>query len=183
MSTQKLDEIVIGRAKNALLSFFERRLSVPKIYLDANWEGQKVDVLAIDRDGVGDLSIALIAEMKNAPDESNVSKDLTELFLFPTRKLQSLPAHFKYVVAISNDADKWESSDMGRNLAEVMSKFPLLYAPDGVGRIGHILIDFRGERPNISMPISPERFRSTKHMFELADEFIPSHTADFEVRT
>jgi len=50
----------LGRAKNTILAFFERRLSVPKIYIDADWNNHPIDVLAIDRDGVGDVHAVLI---------------------------------------------------------------------------------------------------------------------------
>ena len=177
MSEQKNEQIIIGRAKNALLSFFEQRLSVPKIYLDAEWEGENVDVLAIDRDGVGDVSVALLAEMRDASQ-----MDQANLFLDPVSKLHGIPAHFKYIAAISNNANSWEQSEAGRGLAQLLSTNPLLFAPDGVGRIGHILVDFNGERPSITVPISAERFRSNQHIYDLADSFVASHTADFEVR-
>src|SRR5277367_627943 len=45
----------LGRAKNALQDFLIRKLVVPKVYLDAEWSGTQVDVLAIDRAGVGDV--------------------------------------------------------------------------------------------------------------------------------
>ena len=41
------EERQLGRAKNAALSFLEQRLSVPKIYIDAEWAGAHVDVLAV----------------------------------------------------------------------------------------------------------------------------------------
>lgn len=177
MSGQKNEQIMIGRAKNALLSFFEQRLSVPKIYLDADWQGEKVDLLAIDRAGVGDVTIARLAQNASA-----TSVDPADFFIDAAKKLRPIPAHFKYLYAISENATSWETKPGGEVLAKTLSDFPLLYAPDGVGRIGHILIDFRGERASISVPISAERFRSNQQIYDLADSFAASHTADFEVR-
>lgn len=165
MSPQKHEQILIGRAKNALLSFFEQRLSVPKIYLDAHWQGEKVDVLAIDRAGVGDVSVALLLEIPPSTEAELI------------QKLHSVPAHFKYLVTISQNA-----RDGGSGGWDTLSRFPPLFAEDGVGRIGYILIDFRSERSTISVPISAERFRSNQHIYDLADSFAAGHTADFEVR-
>jgi hypothetical protein len=53
------EEQQLGRTKNAILAFLERRISIPKIYIDAIWDGHQVDVLAIDRDGVGDVHAAM----------------------------------------------------------------------------------------------------------------------------
>ncbi|MHB1936470.1 MAG: hypothetical protein ACYCOR_07775 [Acidobacteriaceae bacterium] len=165
MSPQKDERIMIGRAKNALLSFFEQRLSVPKIFLDADWEGEKVDVLAIDRAGVGDVSVALVHETSPSTEAELI------------QKLHSLPAHFKYFVTISQ-----VSNDLATGVWDTLSRFPPLFAEDGIGRIGYILVDFKNERPSIIVPISAERFRSNQEIYDLADTFASSHTADFEVR-
>jgi hypothetical protein len=171
MSPTKHDQIMIGRAKNALLSYFEQRLSVPKIYLDADWEGAKVDALAIDRAGVGDVSIALIVTSGDA---------LVKRFE-SIKKLHTIPAHFKYLALASEDFSEMDTS-AGQDSVLRTSKAPIWFADDGVGRIGHLLIDLKGERPNITVPISAERFRSNQHIYDLADAFASSHTADFEVR-
>lgn len=170
---------MIGRAKNALLSFFEQRLSVPKIYLDADWQGEKVDALAIDRAGVGDVSIALVLEPKGASPYSEVLEPYRSDM---RQKLLSLPAHFKYLVTITQDSSALEKTKLGQGLIESLSKIPSMFAEDGVGRIGVILVDFRSERPSITVPVSAERFRSNRNIYDLADAFAASHRADFEVR-
>lgn len=169
MSPQKNDQIVIGRAKNALLYFFEQRLSVPKIYLDADWQGEKVDVLAIDRAGVGDVSVAIVREASQSTDDLLV------------QKLHSLPAHFKYLVTIPQTASDREMAEH-TGAWDTLSRFPPLFAEDGVGRIGYILVDFKSERPSITVPVSAERFRSNQNIYDLAEAFAASHAADFEVR-
>jgi len=179
MSSQKNDQIVIGRAKNAMLSFFEQRLSVPKIYLDADWQGERVDVLAIDRAGVGDVSIAL-----TMPGEISLSDQI--------KKLHSTPAHFKYLVGVRDasargeerrstemDVQSWQLQRVDRLQRADDS---MLFAEDGVGRIGQIVVELGGGRTVVTVPIPPERFRSNQHIYDLADAFASSHTADFEVR-
>ena len=197
MSPDKNEQILIGRAKNALMSFFEQRLSVPKIYLDVDWEGEKVDLLAIDRAGVGDVTVAFV--VGGIPSLLRLSEGAGWIEQQALEKVQSLdpsgilasgripefhslPAHFKYLVAISDDANAWEASEMRRNLVEALSRSPQLFAQDGVGRIGYILIDFKAERPSISVPIPAERFRSNRNIYDLADAFAASHKADFEIR-
>jgi len=59
-----------------------------------------------------------------------------------------------------------------------------LYAEDGIGRIGVIVVF---ENPldktlNAKIIIAPERFRVGKKTYEAIDKFIDSHTADVEVR-
>jgi len=196
MSPQNNDQIVIGRAKNALLSFFEQRLSVPKIYLDADWQGERVDVLAIDRAGVGDVSVAFVvggipsllrlSEGAGWIEQQSVdtARSIDPSGIIASGRIpefHSLPAHFKYLVAISEDANAWET-EMRRNLVEALSRSPQLFAQDGVGRIGYILIDFKGERPSISVPIPAERFRVEPKWIEKFDNFQKKTPADRETR-
>jgi hypothetical protein len=189
MSPQQMNEqIMIGRAKNALLSFFEQRLSVPKIYLDADWQGKKVDVLGIDRAGVGDVSVALVVHIPSTSialhEMHHPMPRIEALKLVPRdliENLLNLPAHFKYIVAVLEDVRVWES-ERGQALTEWLSGMSQMFAPDGVGRIGVILVDLRNERPNISVRISAERFRSKENIYDLADAFASSHKADSEVR-
>ena len=176
MSPTKHDQIVIGRAKNALLSFFEQRLSVPKIYLDADWQGERVDVVAIDRAGVGDVSIALIAEFGEPP---SLTSDSSNAMI---RHLHLIPAHYKYLVAISKDGSALKNTELARDIAELANVMIQLYADDGVGRIGLISVDFQSKGSIISVPLSAERFRSSRKISELADAYSAQHTADFEVR-
>ena len=179
MSPQKHEQILIGRAKNALLSFFEQRLSVPKIYLDADWEEQKVDVLAIDRAGVGDVSVALIRHPEANPHDI-------------IRRLHSIPSHFRYWIVVRDFGahpeegltlkQRFQSASRNRVESLQLANDPILYAEDGLGRIGQIVVDLSGGRSVVSMPIPAERFRSNQHIYDLADSYATSHTADFEVR-
>ena len=176
MSNQKNDAIMIGRAQNVLLIFFERRLSVPKIYLDAEWEGTIVDVLAIDRAGVGDVSVAVIRR----PDQAH--REIVD-------NLRSIPAHFKYYIETSHSltSGKLPATETGNIIAKYVelqktSDDSEFFSEDGVGRIGQILIDFSAGQPTARILIPPERFRSNQRIYDMADSFAASHTADFEVR-
>jgi hypothetical protein len=166
----------LGRAKNAVLSFLEKKLAVPRIYLDAEWAGRYVDILAIDRDGVGDVHVCLLFGRDYFPDgtlnivaEAKAIQELLETF-------DSTPAQFKYVVAVE--------IDMERGAAPLRLSDPLVdrtYSPDGIGRVGILLVDFLldGE-PQARLLAKPERFRAK--VGDLADDFVEKHTADWEIR-
>ena len=82
------EHLQLGRAKNAILGYFERRLSLPRVYLDVSWKGQHVDVLAINRDGVGDVHVV---ELKRAQPHSAILEDQWAQWL---DKVKSLPAQY-----------------------------------------------------------------------------------------
>lgn len=156
----------LGRAKNALLSFLEERLSIPKIYMDADWDGYRVALLAINRDGVGDVHVVLLTPA-SAPKAS--SKRVLEI-------LEQIPAHFKYIAYVNGmpDAD----FEAGRISSDVLD---CALAPDGVAKVGFLAVDFGidGE-PRVQLLFKPERFRAK--VAKLADDYIQHHEADWELR-
>lgn len=168
----------LGRAKNATLTFLEQRLSVPKIYIDADWDGSHVDVLAIDRDGVGDVHVALLCIRKRFEDQSlnivDQARNIDELI----DRFAGIPAQYKYVaiVDVLRGASAY-SEPFG--LSSLLLEKSL--APDGIGRIGFLKIEvpFVGD-PKVNMEIKPERFRAT--IAKLADEYVTQHSADWEIR-
>jgi hypothetical protein len=170
-----------GRAKNAVSAYFEKRLIVPKIFLDADWDGKGLDVLAIDRAGAGDAhAVRLVPRYSfhgdGASDVPSVRaiidahEDISEMkVMFET------PCQYRYV-GIFNVSQL--PVRMG-----ISEKFKSdTFAADGVGRIGLLEIDLLGDLPRIEEVIRAERFRSTKHILELTDKFVISHTADAEYR-
>ena len=161
----------LGRAKNAVQEFLIRKLLVPKIYLDANWGGGRVDVIAIDRAGVGDVHIV---EIMNDLAQANLGyagiPDDTTI-----RGLDAIRAHFKYVAIATNSPDFRRFNPN----AEVGLR---LLAPDGVGRIGLLIVDFSHADVSVEEKLKPERFRSSKEVVDLADQFVSAHTANWEVR-
>jgi hypothetical protein len=167
----------LGRAKNAILAFLERRISVPKIYIDAVWDGHSIDVLAIDRDGVGDVHAVLLFDRRYHADGTldHIPEDDECLRLI--KEFEQIEAQYKYIGAVG------KGNGLGLN-----AKWKLLdrlleasYAPDGIGRIGFLQIVIHGEEePQVIVEIKPERFRAK--ISKLADDYIQQHEPDWQVR-
>jgi hypothetical protein len=174
----------LGRAKNAILAFLERRISVPKIYIDAVWDGHPVDVLAIDRDGVGDVHAVLLLPTHHSYDpQTEMLKLSTESVLEITsgmerliQQLQEIPAQYKYVAAV--DVSGRKGSPLPGLPHPIVDKS---FAPDGIGRIGFMTIEFRADgEAEASTLFKPERFRAK--IAKLADDYVQQHEPDWQVR-
>lgn len=169
----------IGRAKNAIQDYFIRALLVPKIYLDADWYGERMDVLAIDRAGVGDVHAVRIVEQPPflTPHPANESILVTgnEAFEQALEEMKEVSGHFRYLAALAPGSRSREyyagSGLMQKTLA-----------PDGVGRIGILLVDLAGREPAINPISRPERYRATPEVVRLADKYVADHTANWEIR-
>jgi hypothetical protein len=169
VQTQTQQEI--GRAMNALQDYLIRKLLLPKIYLEVDWDGAPVDVLAVDRSGSGDVH----AIRMFLADYSN------EDYLFKLRKLvrnfKSFQSHFRYVAVVNDRQDIRtifpEETALRDSLAE-----------DGVGRIGILFVDLCEVDPKLQVRVilRAERFRSSKEIVELSDRFVAEHTANWEYR-
>ncbi len=174
----------LGRAKNAILAFFERRISVPKIYIDAVWDGHPVDVLAIDRDGVGDVHAVLISPITlNRDSQSNIVTLSREEEWVLTDQIepvfdiaQEIPAQYKYIAVV----------DVSGRAGDPMLYVPHpslegCYAPDGIGRIGFLSIEFCADGDaEVKVLFKPERFRAK--IAKIADDYIHQHEPDWQVR-
>jgi len=171
----KIDETQqLGRAKNAVLAHFEQHLSIPKIYIDAEWDGHPVDVLAINRDGVGEVHVVLLFSYRylesGNPDEFHEFDTEKKLL----RDLTLIPAQFKYI-GIVDGRGKRSGFNVSDNVRDKM------FAPDGLGRVGFLHIDLpQNAEPEVLTIIKPERFRAK--IAKLADEFVQQHEADWEIR-
>jgi hypothetical protein len=162
----------LGRAKNTLQDYLIRKLVVPKVYLDADWNGAQVDVLAIDRAGVGDVHAVLMV-----PDD-HVGEGIVWKVLNSVRELKgSLPSHYRYVAVIQDRPDSRKPHEVAEESAIRES-----LAADGVGRIGVLYVDLTEENPVVRIVLKAERFRSSKEIIELADRYVAEHTANWEVR-
>jgi hypothetical protein len=148
-----------GRLKNAAAEFLQRRLIVPKIFLDAAWPSyRRIDVLAVDRAGAGDIHVA----------EAKTSfKTVYDAVL----DLMSIPAHYRYVATFEDNA--LQRIDESR-----------LYAHDGIGRVGIIAIAERPEDKSLHgrLLVAPERFRLESKYWQEVDAFLASSAADVEIR-
>jgi hypothetical protein len=166
----------LGRAKNAVLSYLEQRLSVPKIYIDADWAGHHIDVLAINRDGVGDVHAVMLFPRPyfgngalNMLAQAEAVESLIERF-------QGIPAQFKYVGSVET---KFDGGRDPFRLSQVL--VDRSFSPDGIGRVGFMTINAPVEgEPQVEIQIKPERFRAK--IAKLADEYIQHHEADWEIR-
>jgi len=148
-----------GRLKNATVEFLQRRLIVPKIFLDAAWPSyRRIDVLAVDRAGTGDIHVVEVKTTVEALDDA-------------VRDLMPIPAHHKYVACFENTA-----------LQQINES--RLYAPDGLGRVGIIVISEHPEDKSLHarLYIAPERFRLESKIWKDVDVFLASSVPDVEIR-
>jgi hypothetical protein len=147
-----------ARGKNAVADLLARRLIVPKIFFDAAWPTRKrrIDVLAVDRAGAGDIHVVEVMVGINAAMQS-----LTPLML--------LPAHYKYVAIVNPGQFKLQE--------------PILYSDDGLGRIGVILFEEEEHNQLVArIEIVPERFRVGAEVIQQIDRFTAKQHADIEIR-
>ena len=166
----------LGRAKNAILAFFERRISVPKIYIDADWDGQHIDVLAIDRDGVGDVHAVLLFAREYSNEGELNPVIVGRSIKGKMEQFSAIAANYKYIAVV--DLDPY------------LNRLPLVvadslreesFSQDGIGRIGFIAVKAQvDEEPKVTLEIKPERFRA--RIAKIADEYIQQHEADWEIR-
>jgi hypothetical protein len=175
------EETQLGRAKNAVLTFLENRLIVPKIYLDADWGGHRVDALAIERDGGGDVHAVLLFARKYSSDGRLDLAEQERTVTALMDRFQSIPANYKYIGAV--DPKYIETPENGRWIAMFLIDSPeRLISPDGIGRFGLLHINAAIEdEPEVQLRLKPERFRAK--IAKLADEYIQQHEADWEIRT
>ena len=174
----KIDEVrLMGRAKNAVLAHFESQLSIPKIYIDAEWDGRRVDVLAINRDGVGDVHVVLSFLRPYLFDDAAVNVlGQAEIIEELIERFSTIPAQYKYIAAI--EPTKIQNANPFGLPPSLMDRF---FADDGIGRIGLMLVDaLPGGEPVVKLEIKPERFRAK--IAKLADEYVQQHEADWEIR-
>jgi hypothetical protein len=164
-----------GRAQNVLQDFLVNRLYIPKIYLDADWNGLQVDLLAVDRAGVGDVHAVRMMPLGAGISvtaafvliDNNMSNEVFDLNI--------TPCHFRYLAIVSDDPEtsRFDPKDPAS---------PKLFAKDGVGRIGIVYVDLSKDDPTVSTIVKPERFRSSKEIIDLADHYVADHTANWEIR-
>jgi hypothetical protein len=164
---------------NAVQEFLVHKLLYPKVYLDADWNGNKVDVLAIDRSGVGDVHAVHIVpvEPDREPDCDGQFMVIKATILIndEIEPLCLLLSHFRYIALISFSPGLerfYPSAELSRRLL----------AKDGVGRIGILHVDLSEDDPSVRVILKAERFRSSKEIVEMADRFVTEHTANWEFR-
>ena len=168
----------LGRAKNAIQEYLIRKLLYPKVYLDADWNGNHVDVLAIDRTGVGDIHSVRIVPVLFEHGPTNWNHYMTKAGHVDRERcdeLMGLPGHFRYAALFNVAAHL-------RRFEPTAALIQKITATDGVGRLGILVVDFADEQPSVRTALNPERFRSSKDIFEIADRYMSEHSANWEMR-
>jgi len=164
----------LGRAKNIVQDFLVHRLLYPKVYLDAEFNGKKVDVLAIDREGTGDVRAVYV--IYQGTDVENALETIVANIASPPPPANILP-HFIYAAVVNNGpgASKYVPPE---NIVEKS------FAKDGVGRMGVLYLDLCEDDPKFQVRVilRAERFRNSKEIAEMADQFVASHTPNWELR-
>jgi hypothetical protein len=152
------DAQLAASGKDAVASWFARKLIVPKVFFNAAWPSRRaqVDVLAVDRAGAGDIWVAEVTFGVAA------AKDAIS-------QLMQLPAHYKYVAIAKSGPYQLEPQT--------------LYSPSGMGRVGILLVEENPDNRIIVMESVPaERFRVEPAAIKQIDRFTASHHADIELR-
>jgi hypothetical protein len=165
-----------GRAKNAVQDYLVHKLLYPKVYLDADLDGWKLDVLAVDRVGVGDVhGVRLVLWEPGHTDDHGYSAYLEKAVSEAVRDFVGFPGHFRYLAVICTVPEKqqWIPSKGIKDQS---------LAADGVGRAGVLYLDITEEEPSVKVLLKAERFRSSKEIVELSDRFVAEHTANWEFR-
>ena len=166
----------LGRAKNAIQDFLIRKLLYPKVYLDADWSGLHVDVLAIDRTGVGDVhAVRLVSWEPGHRDNHGWAAFLERRVPEVMLEFANFPGQFRYVAVVCTEPNKqrWIPGKPSLNRS---------LAPDGVGRIGILYADVTEQDPRVDVLLKPERFRSSSQIADIADQYMAANQANWELR-
>jgi hypothetical protein len=155
-----------GRAINAVGAFLRSTLRVPNVYLEPNIPSIKpsIDVLAVDAAGSGDI---YVVEIKVPNTTIGALADL----LAYVKRLRDYPSHFKYLALPKTAA------------TERLAKHPMLFAPNGIGRVGLLLIRENNDAPpTVENWVNAERFRINLDDLAVLEKFASSHSPDMAVR-
>ncbi len=149
------------RAQDPVGRALIRRLIVPRIYFDAEWPGmedRRIDVLAIDRDGVGDAHLVQVRKM--AADA-----------LAQIPSLLKARAPFRWIAFLQGTEDEAST--------QALISHEILYPPSSAGRIGVIeIVLMPGGDLGARITVNAERFHTP--VYDIATAFSGSHKADIQ---
>ncbi len=149
------------RAQNPVAHCLIRQLIVPRIYFDADWPGMpgvRADVLAIDRDGHGDVHLVEIR--RNAADA---------LAMAPLLLQARVP--FRWVAFLRGTEDEASTA--------ALTSQETLYPVETAGRVGVIeIVPMAGDDLGANVRIKAERFPTPT--YDWAAAFAASHEASIQ---
>lgn len=148
------------RAREAVAQCLIRRLTVPRIYFEAEWPlaDSPVDVLAIDRDGIGD---AHVVEIKRRAPEA--LRDAARL-------IAKIKAPFRWIAFV-------RGTDDDESARAILSEKGLI-DPSRPGRVGVIEIVEMGSDLGANVRLRAERFSDA--VYDVATAFSGSHKANIQ---
>lgn len=148
------------RARDPVARCLIRRLVVPRVYFEADWpggDGRTVDVLAIDRDGVGDAHVVGIKGDATSAQEA-------------IARLQRATAPFRWLAV--------RAAHPGGDPIE-LPHAESLFAVHGAGRVGVIeVVEMASGELGANLRIVAERFPDAVH--EMTVTFSRSHPAHIQ---
>lgn len=149
------------RAKDPVAQCLIRRLTVPRVYFDAEWPGfeqHAVDLLLIDRDGVGDAHLVEIKRTATAA-------------LGRVASLLRAAAPFRWVAYVKGTEDA--------ETTRVLKSTEGLYAEHSPGRVGVIeIVEMTPTDLGANVVVSAERFPDA--VYDVATAFSGSHKANIQ---
>jgi hypothetical protein len=151
-----------GRVINSVADYLRSHLRVPNVYIEPRASFlRKVDVLAVDAAGSGDIHGVEI-KLFTAPPRVTLLRQHIE-------QVKAIPAHFKYIAMPRNGA----SLSLGAQL----------FSTDGIGRIGLFFITQSDDSlPTVELVIKPERFRMQESDLTRVEHYLDSTKPDMAVR-
>lgn len=157
-------ERLILRARDAIAECLTTHLSVPSIWFDAPWPGpeDRVDLLAIDRAGVGDVHVVGIVRPPVWPVSMKKVVD----------RLMLIPAQFRWIAVYGGPKETLGPSKRAPNY---------LYPSEEMGRVG-VVVFFKTQNDDLGARIRyrAERFRG--NLSKEADAFVARNRPDIEFR-
>jgi hypothetical protein len=138
-----------------------RRLMVPRIYYDADWPGLadgRVDLLAIDRDGVGDAHLV------------EIRRDAA-VALACAPRLLTARAPYRWIAFLRGTED-------GDSELALVSQTPL-YQAGVAGRVGVIeIVEMAGAELGANVRLAAERFPTPA--YDIATAYSSTHEAQIQ---
>ena len=149
------------RARDAVAERLIRHLQVPQVYFETEWptHGSRVDILAVDRLGSGDVHIVEVVAGAFTPRTV-------------VKRLMSVPAQFRWLAVVRKSGEKTRIGGTAPSY---------LYPIEDMGRIGLIEVSkMADDSLGADIRFKAERFRG--NFTREVDGFAATHRPDIEFR-